>query len=260
MRLKQICVLGLFGRFNHRIELKFEDRITIITSPNGFGKTMILRIVNALFNQSFLKLTSIPFSTLELTFDDGSRISVERLALNENSHPRTRLRVTYKTSFGELHPFEPTGALLREELRVPIDSIEDVIAELNQLGPERWQHLETGETLSLEDVLERYADELTQATDNPQSGLPDWLRRIRAAVPVRFIDTDRLYTSAGETRHRRVSTVTPNRFMFRALATHSEPSVERYSRELGETIKGLLARYGTLSQSLDRTFPARVVA
>ena len=47
MRIDNISVRGLFDRFDHDIELDPSERIAIIYGPNGFGKTMILRIVNA---------------------------------------------------------------------------------------------------------------------------------------------------------------------------------------------------------------------
>ena len=78
MRLKKILVEGLFDRFTHVIPLNLKDRITIIHGPNGFGKTMILRMINAFFNQSPIALANIPFRKLLLDFDNGSVVSVHR--------------------------------------------------------------------------------------------------------------------------------------------------------------------------------------
>ena len=50
MRIKQIEVTNLFGVFNHVVPLKFTDNITIIHGPNGLGKTVLLKMVNGLFN------------------------------------------------------------------------------------------------------------------------------------------------------------------------------------------------------------------
>ena len=50
MKIKKIIIEGLYNTFNHRIPLNQEEGITIIHSPNGFGKTMILRMVDGLFN------------------------------------------------------------------------------------------------------------------------------------------------------------------------------------------------------------------
>ena len=42
--IQSIQIDNLFGRFNYNISAKLEG-ITIITGPNGFGKSTILRIV-----------------------------------------------------------------------------------------------------------------------------------------------------------------------------------------------------------------------
>ena len=52
MRVSEISVTGLFGIFNHHIPLTHSDRVTIIHGPNGLGKTMMLRMIAALTNQS----------------------------------------------------------------------------------------------------------------------------------------------------------------------------------------------------------------
>ena len=50
MKISRIGVYGLFDRFNHDLVFDPDERITIMIGPNGFGKTMTLRILNALFN------------------------------------------------------------------------------------------------------------------------------------------------------------------------------------------------------------------
>lgn len=43
--IQSIQTNNLFGRFNYNISTKLEG-ITIITGPNGFGKSTILRIIS----------------------------------------------------------------------------------------------------------------------------------------------------------------------------------------------------------------------
>lgn len=45
MKLKNISIFGLFGMLNYNIPLDYSDTI-IITGPNGYGKTMLLNIID----------------------------------------------------------------------------------------------------------------------------------------------------------------------------------------------------------------------
>ena len=43
MRIASFGTEKLFGIFDHRIDLKNDQRVTLIHGPNGFGKTTLLR-------------------------------------------------------------------------------------------------------------------------------------------------------------------------------------------------------------------------
>lgn len=47
--MQGIRVENLFGRFTYEITLS-EEGLTILTGPNGFGKSTILHIITALAN------------------------------------------------------------------------------------------------------------------------------------------------------------------------------------------------------------------
>lgn len=70
-RIQQISVKNLFGIFNHTIPLNMDERITIIHGPNGFGKTMILKLLYALFGQDDHLLQTIPFDEFHVKFEDN---------------------------------------------------------------------------------------------------------------------------------------------------------------------------------------------
>jgi len=145
----------------------------------------------------------------------------------------------------------------REELNFSLGLIEGAVPELERIGPGLWSQRASGETLSLEDVLERYWEDLPlgKAKSKWSKSTPDWLEDVRRQIPVRLIETDRLYARSASLRRTSAN-------WGRFAQTSDLPgvlTVNRYSRELGETIRQTLTKYGELSQSLDRTFPARVV-
>jgi len=61
MKVDTIAVTGLFDRFDHHINFDQAERVRIMHAPNGFGKTMILRIINTLLSKPPRQLAHMPF-------------------------------------------------------------------------------------------------------------------------------------------------------------------------------------------------------
>jgi len=72
VRVEGIAVTGLFDQFDHELIFPEGERVTIMIAPNGFGKTMILRMINSIFNQPVRTLARMPFREFRLSLDDGS--------------------------------------------------------------------------------------------------------------------------------------------------------------------------------------------
>lgn len=69
MKLKNLSVLNLFGVLNYNINFCDSD-VNIITAPNGYGKTVILNIINSIINNDFSYLVNLNFESLSLEFKD----------------------------------------------------------------------------------------------------------------------------------------------------------------------------------------------
>src|SRR5437870_1741738 len=59
--------------------MKLDDRITIIHGMNGYGKTTILKMVNALFNRRYSALRATPFKEFRVDLEDGGTLAVTKL-------------------------------------------------------------------------------------------------------------------------------------------------------------------------------------
>ncbi len=249
-RIQQVSATNLFGIFNHAIPLKTNDRITIIHGPNGFGKTMMLKLLHALFGQSNYLLQSIPFDEFRVDFEDDTRFWVSKTSrlskLTEKEHTPEREIVFQATG---KKPFSLRSKPLEEYAPSQLSLIDRLISPLDRIGPETWRNIGTGEILSLEDVIERYGDRLPPELIGEGPRLPEWLVEMRKSVPIRLIETQRLLNPTRSSRRRDYDrTIT------------SEYVVTEDSRHLVEVIRRKLAESATLSQSLDRTFPARVIS
>ena len=259
MKINRLQVIGLFDRFNHDLKFKPDERIMIMIGPNGFGKTMILRLIDTLFNKSLRGLTQIPFRQVVVSFDDGSHLKVSR----KIHHPKggeEKLRIdpelVFQNSAGEKECFTPQPRISQRALGFPVSMIEEMIPVLDRVASEEWYHRQTGDILTLEDVLDRFGDELPRTEGELESRIPKWLQELRTLIPVRFIDTERL-THPLPQRNRSVRL--PARLHGYGPLIFNERTVRRYSEELGTLVQQTLTEYGTLSQSLDRTFPVRLV-
>lgn len=248
MRINKISVTKLFGVFNHQVSFKMEDRITIIHGPNGFGKTALLRILNGFFNSRYSESRSIPFIEFRIDFDDGSHLQITKSIDKTSEHEKDK-DLTFHFSKPGLKPktFSPSWSVDLKQNNFPLSIIEEIVPGLDRIGHTVWLYLPTKEELSLEDVCERFGNCLPDSLTTVKKE-PKWLSELRSSIDVRFIEAQRLLSLSGvpkaQVQRRRPSMIA---------------SVDTYSQELAEDIQAKLAEYGALSQSLDRTFPARVV-
>jgi predicted ATP-binding protein involved in virulence len=242
MRIKQISVSGLFGIFDHVIPLNIDERITIIHGPNGFGKTAILRILNSFFNSRYADLRAIPFRKFRVEFDDTTSVEITKnyeyaedsemnnIGFNFYNHDSKPAYFALKQSDREVFISYSSDDMIRLRERIyPL---------LRDYSPER--------TLSLEDSVEVY-DSLSSSKWKSKEE-PDWLEKLKTNIHIRLIESQRLLNFV------------PNRSSRRSAETPSMLStVSAYSDELAKLMQDKFKEYGTTSQSLDRTFPVRVV-
>lgn len=246
MRIKALAVHGLFRLFNHVVPLNLESMITIIHGPNGFGKTTILKMLSSVMTGRYWELRTIPFSTFSIEFDDGHTLrTVQSIDPHAKPGSERNLDISLVKNNKEVNTVR-IKPLSRETLDFPLSAIDDFVPELVRQSQWTWRNMETGEILSIEDVLERYGDALPRVDSEIQKEA-EWLKELRGHLKVRFIESERL-TRLGKRAVHRPRTLERTR-----------PAVLVFSEELANEIQKALAAYGELSQRLDRTFPMRLV-
>ena len=78
-----------------------------------------------------------------------------------------------------------------------------------------------------------------------ETGIPDWFSSLQNNISIHFVDVERLTNPLSAHDFSRA----------RRRPRSAKRAVNVYSSELAERIQQTLAEYGSLSQSLDRTFP-----
>ena len=251
MRINKISVTKLFGVFNHPVSLNMEDRITIIHSPNGFGKTALLRLINNFFNSPYSELRTIPFEEFRIDFDDGSYLQITKFIDTTEDKKDKDLKFYFSKPGAEAEIFSPnvlTDSLA--ETNISLDITEERLQSPGGMETQT-KNLESTAFQNLIKSLTNLAKELTsniKVNEEPKwLKEPKWLSELKSSIDVHFIETQRLLTPSNVPEVA-VNTKHPSMI----------PSVNIYSQELVEEIQAKLAEYGALSQSLERTFPARI--
>jgi ABC-type transport system involved in cytochrome c biogenesis ATPase subunit len=246
MRIKEIAISRLFGLFDHTISMRLSDHVTIITGPNGYGKTTILRMIDSLVAGHYSELRRIPFRDLRIAFDNGTALQIIRVDAPRPANRSSSPDLTFSLFKGQKREEQSTlAAPPKESMAVPLSMIERVTPSLVRVGPSLWRDRKTGQELDVEEVFRSYGQFFSHA--DLKSGAytePPWLAEFRKTMKVKFIEVQRLLrvSKSGERDEE-----------------SWRPSVVVYAAELATQIKGKLAEYATLSQSLDRSFPKRLV-
>lgn len=76
--MKKVKFTKLFGRFDYEIELK--EGITIITGPNGYGKSTILRCIEAIQKgvEGIIYLINLDFEKIEIFLVENDAITIKK--------------------------------------------------------------------------------------------------------------------------------------------------------------------------------------
>jgi energy-coupling factor transporter ATP-binding protein EcfA2 len=255
MRLKKMSVQGLFGLFDHEIPFNQDGRITILHAPNGYGKTAILKLVAGFFGGSLAVLRQFEFRTLTFELIDGAVVRIVQRDTQVKDRPLARADRYYSISLlhgDETKEFDPLAQRLGPGEKVtrnqfPSHLLERHVPFLQRTGPGSFMDVRNKRLYSYAEALEEFWGYLPESARSKRAH-PEWLDELRKAVHCRLIETQRLTT---------VRMRDPEEF------EDDEPTlipvVQTISDKLVERIEQALAESGTLSQSLDRTFPNRLL-
>ena len=256
MRVTRIDILGLFDRFDHSIPLNMEERVTLIHGPNGIGKTTVLKLVFSLFHQNFAYLQRTNYGRLELKFDQNTVLRVTRQKFKRSTDVSRSKRpdppdlhfALYKGPTKQ-REFTLTSASTSDfRRRLPLELLDEYVDEIERIGHDEWLDHDTGETLSLREVLDRYGARLPIPSEWKSPAPPDWLTDICGSLDVHLIETQRLFAASDHSKR-------PPRTRPMRLPS----AVDMYAGELAKTIQRDLAQSAAISQSLDRSFPSRLM-
>jgi predicted ATPase len=253
-RLAEFKIKGLFGLYEHRIALNLKERITIIIGPNGRGKTVCLKFIEALFRKRYTYFIEIPFRTAEFTFSGGEKIILERTEETERraaEGPNRSVSFTFSVPGKQPSTWKPATVdrRFRRELRrfIP-DYWEQVSADL-------WVDQRNGEEITQAELLER-CNVPPKMVSLLQQDVPEDLAELINNVDCHLIETQRLLVLPSGTMDEEIE-FRPYALPRRRIRG-SRLAIQQKAQKLKTILKDTLTIYANLSQSLDRSFPLRV--
>ena len=244
-----IEITGLFGKFNHKIPIDDSENISIITAPNGYGKTTILRLLRAVFLGNLREIKDIPFENLKIIF------SLDEQRKKQKSGEESVL------SEQNSHQTKPESTGLSQNIPsvdIQSDNKKRTLSIKKSLGKMIGKKLPLGDMWSLHFISETPDGDEIEYTVNPDNFDEEetsWeLSRIIPPVPVKFISAQRLWQNAESCEGREGD----------LLACHAggvrrsyELTILNYSEDIMRRIQAMLSDYAASTQQLDATYPSR---
>lgn len=237
--IASITINGLYGLFDHHINLNLESHVTIIYGPNGVGKTTILKFIKAIFNKSDEILFTIPFKEIKVTFSNESVLSIKRTTKKDKNHPQLNYQLFRNINdakplqFNHLNEAKPRSIFFRTDSNVNLLSDKDERVQLN-----------------FEDVFGTIdANELILSERHFSADKRETIKKlniVRKLAKVHLIETQRLINFKQQTPDSKGNKITQ--------------VVMTYSENLAKAIREKLAESASRSQALDRTFPMRLLS
>ncbi len=266
MRLLGFEVAGLFERFNYRVELNQEDRITILHGPNGFGKTTVLQMLGHVLAARFTSLAEMPFHSFGMHFDTGMKLEliVEEHSEKENDphRPRSRPGKSLRVALdGKTDLIKPLSARSRMRLA---EMAGHFVPGYERVSEDQWLDPRAGQLVTLEMLMERYGDELPpplrDAVERDEGEAVRSVRSVMKDMRVFVIDTQRLIAN----RNIEMMEEGPRSMAMRRRTERREadttPAVMAYAGILREEIRDHLRSYGVKASELDRSLPRRILS
>jgi predicted ATPase len=229
-------VANLFGYISHDIELR-ADAPTLITGPNGSGKTHILKLLAALAGLDILDLMAVRFDEVELRFANALSLVAEQIEL-EGDTGIVLKGLRQGTTLGT--------AEISQAADLPPLRAQNIPPWIQRVGARNWYDSQTEETITSQELRQRYFHHsLRDETVNNHA----WLQRFVFKTAPTFIRTGRLDIERAPQARREG---------YPPAESRAAP-IQRYVRQLRQQIDGALGASLTVTQRADRRFAARAL-
>lgn len=250
--LESIKIKKLFGLFDYHITLDTSENITILTGPNGYGKTTILNIIYHFFNQQFSYFQKLNFESINFEFSENKRMELtkkEKKAILTNNtaiFPRvyTDIHINFSDSEKKIGTF-----IYDSELRELIANELKNFFSLRQIEEDLWINRRTNEKISLNNFLNLYKEQLPE---HFLSLIKKKQSEEKNNPIIIFLNSLNIYL------------IKEQRLLHKIFGRDKEEdtflnTIELYAEELKKLIEEKQLEAYQITQKLDSSFPKRLI-
>lgn len=244
-RVARLQIEGLFGYASHDVRFR-ADEPTILTAPNGAGKTHLLSLLRAALALDVRTLVTTPYAQLWLELSSGDALEVSR-RIDSADH----IHLSIQAKKGP----RSVGAKLELTDQI-LESLEpELPSYLRRTGPDRWVDVRNGRPYSRTLLRQRFRSRF--GFEDSWLGRHPEIREICSEpVPV-FIDTKRLDVAGGD--FTAPSDFPPNPHSTRSQSTAAS-RIHEYTEQLRYEVSEARRSSIQATQSADLSFAARALA
>ena len=248
-QIRRIKVEGLFGQLDHDISVR-PDEPTILTAPNGAGKTHVLTLVYAALVLNIPSLMNLPFATLKLSFSDKTGLRITRTSNTESETTLTFSAIKLEKDVGK-------------RVTVPSSYLEESSESqagrtIVQLPNGQWYDRSMQRPVPRSFVARRYPRLLRGEQLDLFRGADEILTACKDPAPI-LIDTKRLDVTGVHAGNR--ATADDVRAGGAGLwATRGATRISHYIRELESQVAEARRDSVQATQSADLSFAGRALA
>lgn len=226
----------LFNRFDYTIELQ-RNTITILTGPNGFGKSTILKIISALSSTNVMFFYKLDFQEIIVIFDDNTTFSIEKKRIDGR-----------------------TSALFVDKQELPFHLVTSNMTRvpwIHKVSPNEWMDFRTRKRFGREDLLFHLFDNANNIED-----IADYCNISPEKSKEYFFLIEKIKTIAEKCGNVRF--ISEQRLIRKEIDEDDDEQIVDVISELPEKMKArisqLTADYSKAANSLDSTYPQRLLS
>jgi energy-coupling factor transporter ATP-binding protein EcfA2 len=239
-RMIGLRVQKLFYQFDYNIQFSDDRPILVLTAPNGFGKSTILRIINSFAQADFDDLATIPCESIVFSFENDLDVKVvgDNPARNQRVGAALKFYLLKRSTGTDMlnGPWIPRGG--------DFDSRESrLLLELAIAERLSTQDLKLLRNRTAHGVQRNLFPPMDSSSGSFNSE-PAQMRALREGTHVRFISVQRLNNEELKAAER---------------GDRSKTAISRIAQLVSIEIERARALYGERTREQEKTFVRRVV-